>query len=152
MIKVMLFHGKGFVSSMIRWFTRSPYSHAALYFPKSASICEAWQGDTVRFKPWNYNWTGVELYELNRPLTPEESTAIMNFCLREKGCRYDYLSVLSFLTRSPRKSDTRWFCSELTYAAFQAAGINLLADGVNAWEVSPGMLANSPLLKRVEHD
>jgi hypothetical protein len=73
---------------------------------------------------------------------------LREFAHQHIGKPYDYLSVARFISRRSESihSKEKWFCSEFVFAAFQAAGLNLLRD-TEAWEVSPGLLSKSPLLK-----
>lgn len=61
--------------------------------------------------------------------------------------------VARFVTRrqADRESAGKWFCSELVFAAFQAAGIDLLAR-TEAWEVSPGLLLRIPFGKELSYE
>ena len=151
-MKVLLFRGRGFISGAIRCFTRSQYSHAALWFPERNQIFEAWQGAGVRFKEWENDWRNVDAYDFERPLTSHELADIIAFCRSQDGSGYDYWGIVGFITRRPRKSNKKWFCSELVYAAFQVVGIDLLHPSTQAWEVSPGMLAKSPRLRLASPD
>lgn len=142
---VLLFRGRGFISAAIRWQTRSPYSHAALLLP-NGRIVESWQGAGVRIKKPT-DWADIDIYDVRGATRTQWGTALQ-YALAQVGQPYDYRSVARFLSRRdalPAEVTGRWFCSELVYAALQAAGISLL-DRVTAAEVSPAMLALSPLL------
>lgn len=148
-MKVLLFRGRGLISALIRWQTRSRWSHAAILDPGTMQMYEAWQGGGVRMKWWPNVTDRKDIEVFDVPVTNEQRVAMCIFLRAQLGKRYDYLSVIRFVTRHRSKDDSKWFCSEMVYAAFQAAGINLLAPDVMAWEVSPGMLAKSPLLQKV---
>lgn len=82
------------------------------------------------------------------PTGPAQDTLILRFLEAQLGKKYDYTMVIRFITREQetRASSGKWFCSELVFAAFLAAGIALLAR-TEAWEVCPGLLARSPSAK-----
>lgn len=136
------------MSAAIRWQTRSRYSHAAILLPDEQTIVEAWPGAGVHAKIIT-DWTGVERFQV-RTISRAGSEALMDFLVDQLGMGYDYKGVLRFLSRDPDIDQVRkcWFCSELVYAAYQAADVNLFNDS-ESWEISPGMLARSPLLELI---
>lgn len=140
--RLLLFRGRGIISWLIRWQTRSCYSHAALMLP-DGSVIEAWQGAGVR-RTWLRDWTEVDVFDIHE-MTTEQWQAAIAFARCQIGKPYDYRGVLRFLSRRRKALDDRWFCSELVYKSLESAGVRLLRD-VEAGEVSPGMLARSPLL------
>ena len=139
---ILLFRGRGPVSALIRWQTRSQYSHAALLL-QDGSVIEAWQGGGVRRK-WLRDWVGVDILSVPG-MTDEQWHQAIAFARAQIGLRYDWRGVFRFVSRRRAPGDDRWFCSELVYAACRSAGVDLLRDTDPA-EVSPGMLARSPLL------
>lgn len=127
---------------MIRWQTRSEYSHASVRI-NDRQIIEAVEGQGVIVSPL----PSLELadrFEVNTSM--EQAIAIKQFLFAQVGKNYDYTMVARFLTRrqETRKSTGKWFCSELAFAAFMHAGVALLAR-TEPWEASPGLLAKSPL-------
>jgi uncharacterized protein YycO len=143
---VLLFRGRGIISTLIRWQSRSPYSHAALLMP-DGRIVESWQGDGVRVKTIT-DWTDIEVYYV-QGMTDIQWEIALDFAMELVGSGYDYKAVMRFISRRPAADNERWFCSELVFAALEAAGVPLLAR-ISAAAVSPGMLALSPLLYRRE--
>lgn len=139
---VLLFKGRGLISTAIRWQTRSVYSHAALLRP-DGRIIESWQGAGVRLKRLE-DWRDVDVFDVPS-MSPEQWRVALDYAALYLGSGYDYKAVLRFVSRRPAADDDRWFCSELVFAALQEAGVNLL-ERVGASQVSPGMLAWSPLL------
>lgn len=143
---ILLFRGKGLISSIIRWQTRSQYSHAAIWMP-DGKLVEAWQGKGVRVTGLE-SWQGVDAFRVDGAKAAQWMMAI-DYAMAQVGAGYDYWAVLRFLTRRRGPRNDKWFCSELVYRSFEYAGIHLLRD-VDASEVSPAMLANSPKLLKVE--
>jgi len=144
---LLLFRGKGVISALIRWQTRSKYSHAALLLP-NGDIIEAWQGlgAGVRIKRGLDSWDGVEIYAVPSA-TAAAWNEVIGFARSRVGAGYDYWSVARFISRRHMPPNDKWFCSELVFAAFRFAGIHLLR--AESQEVSPGMLSRSPLITRV---
>lgn len=144
-MKVLLFRGKGFLSALVRWQTRSKYSHAAILLDDSSNeIIESWPKGGVQrttIKDWKY----ITTFKINVDLTEEQKQTIISFLNNQIDKKYDYLGVFRFLSRESVKPNDQWFCSELVFAALQEANINLL-ERVNGWAVSPAMLGYSPLL------
>lgn len=141
-MKILLFRGRGVLSQLIRWQQRTEFSHAAVLL-YDLEIIEAWQGKGVQRK----KLTSLEnIMVLECPgMTQQQEFDVYSFLMSQAGCGYDYLGVLRFVSRRRNTTNSEWFCSELVYAAFLSAGIQLLARS-EPWEVSPGLLARSPLL------
>lgn len=142
---ILLFRGRGITSSLIRWQTRGAYSHAAILM-RDGRIVESWQGDGVRVKTLK-DWKDIDCFEVPG-LTSEDWDHVIGFCLDKVGEGYDYSGILRFISRRKTGTNESWFCSELVYAALRYVGINLFRD-VSADEVSPGLLAISPLIKPI---
>jgi len=148
-MKILLYRGRGFLPWLIRFQTRSPYHHAAIVLHGSTVFESNWKwGVKACFLQRTPANNTVDVYEV--ATTPEQDGSIRRWLVSQSGKPYDLTMVIRFVTRkqATRKTKGKWFCSELVYAAFQAAGINLL-ERVEPWEVSPGLLARSPLLKFV---
>ncbi len=72
------------------------------------------------------------------PCAEDQKAAAVNYARSQIGKGYDYAGVMLF-SFAPRWNDeTRWFCSELTAAALQHAGIINIPKSL--WRVSPGNL------------
>ncbi|MBX3751391.1 MAG: hypothetical protein KF897_15035 [Opitutaceae bacterium] len=145
-VTVALFQGPGLVSRLIRWQTRSAYSHAAIVLP-SGAVIESREGIGVRQLPHLEPKNGEQIDFFAVEVTEEQLAKITAFLHRQLNKGYDWTMVARFITRrqESRASRGRWFCSELVFAAFLHAGVILLR-GTEPWEVSPGLLARSPLL------
>lgn len=148
-ITIALFRGPGIVSRLIRWQTRSAYSHAAIVMP-CGNVIESREGKGVR-QLTKLEPTAKERIDLfTVEVTETQLQDIAWFLNEQLGKKYDWTMVARFVTRrqESRSSSEKWFCSELVFAAFQQAGIDLLR-ATEPWEVSPGLLARSPLLQPV---
>ena len=149
-MKLLLFHGRGLLSSLIRLQTRSQYSHAAVLFDNNLMV-ESWQGTGVRDKQWAtvVDREGIDAFEI-AGINHDSALKAREWCMQQIGKKYDYYAVIRFVTRTRPIGDPvhRWFCSELAFMAFQMAGVDLLKR-VPPERVSPGLLSMSPLLKPV---
>lgn len=169
---VVLYRGRGFISSAIRWQTRSQFSHTSLLFAdrtissidqffsvgsvagkiqiKSSGheIIESWQGAGVQATKLG-GTEGIRFYRIHSSAVDADFwQRAHEFCSLKINMRYDYRSVFQFVTRSRPAANDAWFCSELVFAALRHAGLDLLAR-IDPHEVSPGMLALSPYLKEI---
>ena len=110
-----------FFDILIRWWTRSPYSHVELLFSDGQKF-SAVPGVGTRFAPASpiesQCWDILVL-----PTTVEQEAKIRAFCEREVGCKYDWRGIFfSQIIRMRRHCMGRWFCSEVCTAGMQAGG------------------------------
>jgi uncharacterized protein YycO len=141
-LQVALFkHPTGIVRRLIRWQTDSIYSHAALLF-NDTWLFEADFDGVAESRITDFR--NVDVFDAEN-ITEEQKAVIYEFAKSQEGKKYDWWGVLRFISRDKLPENDRWFCSELVFAAFKAAEIELL-ERVEPWQVSPGMLARSPIL------
>lgn len=147
-MNVLLYHEHGLIDSLIRWQTRSIYSHAALATDEG-TIIESVPGAGVRERErTDRDNTAADAFEV-RGMGPADWAKAINFARKEIGCGYDYLGVARFISRREDSDNNRWFCSELVFAALHEAGFSVL-QRIAAWAVSPGLLSLSPDLLPAE--
>lgn len=148
---IALHRAPGLVGTLIRWQTRGEYSHASIVMP-NGSVIESREGKGVRQLKHLAPVKGevIDLFEVTPALTADQHLQIAEFLRAQLGKPYDWTMVARFVSRrqESRSTSGKWFCSELVYAALQQADINLFR-ATEPWEVSPGLLARSPLLKLV---
>lgn len=148
-MKLALYRGTSLVSRLIRWQTRSVYSHAAMLMDDD-TVYEAWHRGGVSHAPtlgFNHSpGTMVELYTFFA--TDDQLAKIEAFLKSQVGCKYDWLSVIRFVTRfrTTDGSKSRWFCSELVFAALDAAGIPPLSR-IEPHLITPRDLGMSPVFE-----
>lgn len=150
---ILLFHGKGVISRIIRWQTRSYYSHAAIIFPDGV-VYEAWQGSARKFyrnsgvrKTVLTSTEGVDAFDI--PGVTDSQYLKLRTCLNEEvGQKYDYISVLRFLTRREPHNNRKWFCSELIVHFLLRVGVRIL--NLEPSKVSPGQIKWSPLVRKIK--
>lgn len=146
---------KGFYDRLIRWYSRSPYTHAEfcwpLYNPKPPEYLGAQTEGGVDIRPANYlgdspfDTFGVEV-------TPEQQEKMRMFLLAQVGKEYDFRAILgmAFSRLDQGKKTNAWFCSELVFYAFALIGKALLrAPLQQADRMTPRDVAISPLAKLV---
>lgn len=145
---IALHRGRGFIGKAIQWQTRSVYSHASVLVSEATAI-EAREFIGVRCVLANMLAQPGERVDFFTVagLTEAQAAIAGEFLWAQVGKSYDYTMVARFISRrqADRKQAGKWFCSELVFAALAKAGVELLAR-VEPWEVSPGLLARSPLL------
>jgi uncharacterized protein YycO len=138
--------GTGVVSRLIRWQQRSDVSHISL-IDNDNRLIEAleFRGVTdVRTLESVRNEQRVDVFSVM--VFPDQQRRAIEWARQQVGKRYDYLSVLRFVTRrDAREHNGKWFCSELAFVAAQQAGVALL-ERISPSEVSPGHFVMSPLL------
>lgn len=143
-------HGSGLISTLIKWQTRGVYSHVSLLLPDGRQVEAWWDGVQVRDK-FDAHGGAVDFFVVPN-ISAAQIDGIVQFALSEKGAGYDFSAVADFLTRGrpSNGSDSRWFCSELAYAATKRNGIDLLSVPVSeAWRVDPVHLFWSPLVHQI---
>ena len=84
----------------------------------------------------------TEIYEVKAP------AEVIYFAVAQVGKPYDWDALLGMPFRKDWRDPSKWFCSELVTAAFEAGGHPILrSDHVD--RVTPRDVLMSPLLKRV---
>ena len=119
-IKIAFYKGKGdFLNGVVRWWTKSAYSHAELVLPDGYT----WIGISPFLKSRvssrkkiiiDYNeWDFVTLN-----VTEGQANIIMEFFEDTEGQRYDWIGMLlSQFLPCKIKHKRRWYCSEwIAYA------------------------------------
>ena len=137
------------MSRMIRIITWSEYSHAAWIDPMDDSCWEALPVGGVThsatMSDQHRPGTPIELYPVY--YSGDEEFQIRSFMAAQLHKPYDWHGVVHFLDHVKQyESDvSKWFCSELVFAAHLQAGINLQLR-IPAWKVSPALISYSTLL------
>lgn len=134
--------GKGLWSAIIRWQTWSKYSHVAAVTPDAVYDAMPFKG--VRKRKF---WSDISDIDFFVVTGAYRNLTAVNFIEDQIGKGYDWFGVLRFIPRW-RKSNNRWFCSELIYEAMRRAGLTMLRD-IPASKVSPGLLSQSPYLTQI---
>jgi len=136
-MKVAFLKGTGFIDKLIKFYTKSDYSHCELVFSDGVWFGNALDGKMkTGFKsriPDPKYWDFIEL-----PTSEADEIKIKAFCEKEKDCKYDWSGIfLSQILHFGAQSKTKWFCSEICTAALQEIG---MLSGIKPHKVSPGKL------------
>ena len=146
--RVLLFTGGDPIASIVKWQSRSHYSHAALLIPGTNRVIESYPFYGVRERELRVkDWERIHAYEVPG-MTPRMWDAACAFAENQIGSSYDWRSVLKFVTRTPAKENGKWFCSELVFKALEVSYLRPLQ--MKAEYVNPGHLPASPYLRRDE--
>ena len=125
-VKVAFYKGKGsWKNKIIRWWTKSKYSHAELIMPDHFTwiTITPFRNSTVSSRiQTEYdieNWDFLSL-EVN-----EDQVQIINdFFDETEGCRYDWWGmILSQFLPYRIKRTNRWYCSEWIAYALRISGV-----------------------------
>jgi uncharacterized protein YycO len=145
-MRLLAFKGNSLISKLIRWQTRSEYSHIAIELD-SGEIIEAWHRGGVQIHSCrgglldvHEEGTEIDIYSIDTTLAQE--TVLTQWLKAQVGDRYDFRSVFRFLSRRPASENNRWFCSELAAKAAENVGLEL--QRAPAHHLSPRDLAMSP--------
>jgi len=141
------------MSRVIRWLTRSDYSHVAVVL-NDGRVVEAWDSG-VRIvdslSDQHTPGTTVDLFEFDPPLTQGQEAAGERYLLGRIGKRYDWTGVFRFVTRRRGSDANRDFCSELLDQTVQAMELTLFRQ-TQSWEIPPGWVPRSLALKFVRRE
>jgi len=143
-MKILLYKGKSIISKMIKFQTRSKYSHVAVML-EDGSAYEAWQKGGVRHidSPFDGHKPGTEI-DVYAIYGKYDEPTVVEFLQQQLGAKYDYASVLRFVSRRHAGDNNKFFCSELALMAFIEGGLSLL--NADPSEMSPRDVSISPLL------
>lgn len=171
-MQIALYKGTSFISRLIRWFTRSQYSHAAflLDVPAGAallrmqargermgklkghtagSVIEAWQGGVKISKSLSTlhtPGTNVDVCSYLSPLSANEEEKLLRFLKGDIGLDYDYWDIVCFVTRQRGSPGRRRFCSLLV--TMRSADVHRpLFRKTEPWRVPPDWLGRTRMLK-----
>jgi uncharacterized protein YycO len=153
-MKILAYHGKSIISKLIRFQTRSQYSHIAFELP-DGTVIEAGISRGVShsesFRTLHKPGTKVEVFNVGVDLRVNHEVNFdkaKEFALAQVGKPYDFRSVFRFVSRVPATENGKWFCSELAEKALEAGGVELLRG--EAHNHSPRDICMSPVLTLAE--
>ena len=148
-MRIALYQGTSTISRLIRWQTRSKYSHAA-FLADDGTVIEAWQPEVRMVSNLSTQHTPgtlVDIFEFKQRLTAAEDERLWKLALDDRGIPYDYTGVLRFVTRLPEneRRKSKLFCSEQVFSRCAMIGRHLL-ERTEAWRVPPDWISRSSLL------
>lgn len=145
---VLLFTGGDPIAQLVRWQSRSIYSHAALLIPGTLTVIESYPFHGVRKRQLTpKDWNNVHAFAVPE-MTAKQWAGAIQFAESQLGAGYDWRNVFRFVSRIPARENQRWFCSELVFQAIAKTFLRVL--NMAAEYVNPGHLADSTLLHRDE--
>lgn len=103
----------GIYNRLVRWWTRSPYSHVELVFPSGQAASASYMDGGVRLKSIDFDPALWDFVELPAQLAP----AAARWFAAHLGDGYDLLGNLHFVVAPVGDEKDRWFCSEAVAAA-----------------------------------
>ena len=141
------------VSRVIRWFTQSEYTHAAIAIAENL-VYEIDINKRLAIRPFSYEKYDVFRYKYG--LTNEQQILIQVYAneKEEENKGYDWLHILSFAiqkifrTKKVYEEANKVICSEIVDNLYNQIGIDLIPDRADG-DVTPAHLAQSPCLTKV---
>jgi uncharacterized protein YycO len=133
------------VSSLIRFFTWSNYSHVEFVL-KDGRLLGSHLDGGVQARDPNYstNITDVAYGYVDCPI--EVTEKVLRFAYKQIGKPYDLPALFGLVGRRDWKRDNSWFCSELIAEAFDKAGYPLIMrEPTN--RITPANIYMSPLVE-----
>ncbi len=159
---VLMYKGRGLVSSVIRWVTHSPYSHAALaaWWNQQLMVMEAkGQGVVVNSTSRSIrHYRGdVEWFSCKEEISEDDRLRMVKFAQEELGKSYGRWKTIllgikilfehDLEKRDRLKRGKKLFCSEYVAQIYNSIGLDL-RKGRSDRFTKPGDIANSPLLEK----
>jgi hypothetical protein len=111
-----------FFDKVIRWWTKSRYSHVEVVVGGIAYSADAWSGEVRSTLVSTFNKDNWDIVEVELDKTTE-------WLRNQIGEGYDWLGIFGFAWFGVQ-NENRWYCSELAAAAL----------GIDTRPISPGEL------------
>ena len=159
---VFMYKGKKIFPRLIRWLTKSPYSHAgiAVWWNERLMIMEAVMRG-VRVAPLSrsiYHHKGnVEWFSCKKEIAEEDRVRMVIFAQEELGKSYARWKAVLFGLRVLFKRDlsekdelrmeNKLFCSQYVAQIYNSIGLDLKKNREDRF-MSPGDIAKSSLLEK----
>ena len=103
----------GIYNKLVRWWTKSKYSHAELVFSDGWMASSSLMDKGVRLKPASLNPDNWDVMSLRDNLEP----AARQWFENHKGLSYDVWGNIHILLPFIPQSNSKYFCSEACMAA-----------------------------------
>jgi len=147
-VRVIFFEGISVVSKLIKWFTRSRFSHVGFDLGDGVHLVEAWEdtrnkllgifGAKWQLTTYKYHTPGTPYIILTKKVdvpTLSHYYYILDFIAQAK-IPYDWKEILGFIFKwKEKESDGRFICSTGTCFILQWLGI--LPKELPYWRMSP---------------
>jgi uncharacterized protein YycO len=150
---LVFFKGTSFISRVIGWLTKSPYTHVAIVVEKD-QILEA---DRFILSRITHIDNEKVFSVLRYPLKPQQMENIKLECYKSVGIKYDYFQIFIWFFRLLSNHEkqgminnaNRTYCSELVDRIYAKQGIDLVPNRING-DVLPVHLLESPILVKIK--
>jgi hypothetical protein len=140
-IQFIFFEGKSLLSQLVKFFTRSNFSHVAYLHPDGYLI-EAWPensrnllGAKWRISSFDDHTKGTRYKivskETDKSIRVKELFEFVSF----QRVPYDYLGLISFVIPFRLSINGHWFCSEGCYEVLRYVGLMPLE--IPGWKMNP---------------
>ncbi len=111
-MKIALYKGtlpgwRGWISRLVRFADRGPYSHCEVVFSDGMCASASWLDGGVRFKKINFNPDHWDFIDIGSGWPSE--TLVRDWFEQRKGNRYDLPGSLGVVFRPFRQRQHRWF-------------------------------------------
>ena len=144
-MRILAYSGTSWPSLLIRFQSRSRFSHVAVELDDK-TVIEAWAFIGVRHvsdkSEAHKAGTVIEAYDITGEY---DQDAVESFLHSQLGKKYDYRSLIRFITRRHTRADNKWICSELVLEAFRRGGLEL-QKRIPASHATPRDIIMSPHL------
>lgn len=126
-----LVRSKGVISKLIRYFTRSKFSHGGIVAYSGLGIEATWSGVKAVRLSEEYKDSDIVFLSPKEPLSSPERRQLGRFLYARlkasnKGVEeYDFAGVLGFIFFRRWQNPKNWYCFELQYAAYEVLGREL---------------------------
>lgn len=132
------------VSRIIRFFTRSEFSHVEFLDLETGLVYGSVPGEGVRIstiEKLSSESTKIKICNINKPY---DRLQVIDRISSQVGKKYDWVAILGIVIRDPIQDPTRWICSELICWAFEP---QLRLVVIPSFQATPETLMESSFIK-----
>jgi len=144
-VRILLYRGRGLVAWLIRWQTRSEYSHAAFLFEDGIIYESVYPDGCVpprQVTPTDVFTSDCYFFETSG----DKYVKLRKWCADHVGCKYDKLAIFRFIDRHHDHPNDKFFCSEFVEEACE--DIEHPLQRCPPWKANPGLLGMSLMITK----
>lgn len=131
-MKVIFYSGDSLISRLIKWRTRSQYSHVAIETDGHVYESSVWLGVT-KTKHGNSQYEYMEHFDIH--LTPDQKTILIAFLEAQLWKGYDYTLIWAIALNKIGNRRWKWICSELVQKALEKIGFLKACKIMTPWDL-----------------
>ena len=158
---ILLYKGTAWTSKLIQWKTTSLYSHVSVVVGSEMNLgIESNTGSQSGVRALDLRKLDANIIDAFRvkPQNTFEPEKVISYLVDSLGAKFDYvgvtwLGVLKVLNLTEKANQFQikkdYFCSELVYEAFHAAGLDIVPQVEQTDTTSPGDIARSPRIEKI---